>query len=197
MKNKTLDLTGQRFGKLVVISKTISDNYKSRWLCQCDCGNQTIVLIDNLKSGHTKSCGCFRKELRVKHNMCGISVYNIWVTMNQRCNNKKHIGYKNYGGRGITVCNRWHQFESFYKDMGDRPEGLTLERINNNSNYELSNCKWATQREQANNTRRNVIIEYLGQKKTIAQWARKLGIKYVTLYQRLQHHWPIKKALEI
>lgn len=122
--------------------------------------------------------------------------YRIWVWMKQRCNNPNNTGYHKYGGRGIKVCKRWLRFESFYRDMGDRPKGLTLERINNSKGYFPDNCKWATWKEQANNSRKNVVIEYKGVKLTMAQWAEKLKINYRTLRYRLRiAHWPIEKAL--
>jgi len=197
-----MDIINKTFGRLTVIKRNGSDKHgKSLWLCHCDCGNEVIIIGQNLKNGVTRSCGCLQKELLTKknitHGMTYTKLYVDWIQMRKRCKNKKNKSYKNYGARGITVCDRWLKFENFYRDMGDKPEGLTLERIDNNGNYEPNNCKWATRKVQANNSRRNVIIEYLGQKKNIAQWAKDLGIKYNTLVQRLQRHWPIKKALGI
>lgn len=196
---KAFNLTKQRFGRLVVIERTGSKKNKATWLCLCDCGNFVIVVGQNLRRGGTKSCGCFQKALvrnrSITHSRTHTKLYTIWIQMRGRCKNKANSSYKNYGGRGITVCKEWEQFENFYFDMGDPPKGLTLERINNDGNYEPSNCKWATRKEQSNNSRKNTIIEYNSQRLTIAEWARKAGLKYNTLLMRLNRNWPIERAL--
>lgn len=116
--------------------------------------------------------------------------------MKQRCLNKNREGYKKWGGRGITVCKRWMKFENFYKDMGERPEGMTIDRIDNSKGYHKSNCKWATPKEQSNNTRKNVFITYNGKTQTIAQWSEELGISYHTIYARLRKGWEIERVLK-
>ena len=156
--NKLIDLVGQRFGQLLVIERRSNNSYgQTRWLCQCDCGNKTIVYASNMRSGHTQSCGCLQKKLakesHTKHKMCGTPTYNTWGRMIQRCNDKKDVDYKDYGGRGITVCSRWLEFENFFEDMGTRPDGLSIERVNNNKGYSPDNCKWATSTEQNRNKR--------------------------------------------
>jgi len=200
--SKFIDLTGQRFGRLTVLKRQANNKHNSEmWLCQCDCGNKKVIIGFDLKRGHTKSCGCLKKEGSLPthgHTAGGkeSKTYITWNHMLDRCKNKNVVNYKDYGGRGISVCDRWLRFENFYADMGDKPEGLTLERIDNDGNYEPSNCKWATRIEQANNTRFNVFIEYDGQRLTIAQWARKIGMNYFTLHNRIRDYgWPIKKAL--
>ena len=191
------DLTGQRFGRLIVIHPTQKRGNGGNivWKCQCDCGNTVKVSGDNLKRGHTKSCGCFQREAVTTHGKRYTFVYKSWAQMKTRCLNPDDIDFKNYGARGITVCNRWLKFENFLADMGERAEGLTLGRINNNKGYSPDNCEWQTYKQQGNNRRDNVIIEYKGFKFSIAEWARKLGINDSTLRSRIKNlGWPIERA---
>ncbi len=149
------DLIGRRFGKLTVIAFFGKFTGRWSWVCECDCGNEIIVHRDNLVGKNTKSCGCLKMETLVKHGMYKAPEFKAWVAIKQRCSNQKLPCYVNYGGRGISVCGRWlESFNNFYADMGDRPsEKHSIERKDNNGNYEPDNCKWATKSEQQRNLR--------------------------------------------
>lgn len=148
------DITGQRFGRLVAVSRYgINRSRAITWLCKCDCGREHIVNGKALKSGRSRSCGCLPTNPK-QHGWVNTTIYNSWRGMIKRCYQTTDKDYKNYGARGITVCDRWKSsFADFLKDMGPRPKGRTLDRINLNGNYELSNCRWATFKQQANNRR--------------------------------------------
>ncbi len=195
-------IIGQTFGRLTVIDRAPNNKRGwSVWNCRCACGNSKCVSANSLKSGNTSSCGCLRKELLVArsetHGMHGTPVYIVWCNMRNRCNNHKNHSYKNYGGRGIKVCKRWGSFEKFLTDMGERPEGKCIERIDNNGGYTPENCRWATARQQANNKRNNHLVTYNGATLTLAQWGRKTGIRDRTLYDRLKSGWSAHNALTI
>jgi len=174
------------------------------WICQCDCGNQIKVRGYSLRSRHTESCGCYHLEKAAeagkqnrKHGKSGTAEYMIWSAVKARCYNSSNTAYEHYGGRGIKVCERWHKFENFYADMGKRPSPRhSIERVDNNGDYEPDNCHWATQREQVNNRRNNRIVEYDGKSHTVAEWARIKGMNRYTLYNRLfTYKWPVERAL--
>lgn len=199
MGGKRKDLTGKIFGQLQIIDYSCSGKagVAGKWRCLCSCGNYTHVSVQNLNKGHTKSCGCLAKKLSSErltkrlttHGMFGTSIYKIWERIKACCNNPNAVGYKHYGGRGITLCKSWHEFENFFADMGERPKNLSIERKNNNKGYFPENCKWATQKEQGRNKRTNHIIDG----KCIAEWSEILNIPYNTLYYRISCGWDWEK----
>ena len=203
--SKVIDLTGQRFGRLVVLGFDKKSNDRQyMWLCRCDCGDVVSVRGYSLRSGNTQSCGCLQKETNIKlrqtHGMTKTRVYNIWKSMRQRCSIPSTSGYKYYGGRGIKVCNEWQDFEPFYKwaISNGYADNLTIDRIDVNGNYEPSNCRWITLKEQQMNTRRNHYITFNGETKTLNEWAEQLGINHTTLLDRLRYpNWSIEEALTI
>lgn len=149
-KMRRLNIAGQRFGKLIAIKPTRT-NKGLEWICNCDCGGTRTAYSKNLKAGEIKSCGCLLASLR--HGMIDTKTYSSWRAMKNRCLNTRSIDYKDYGGRGIGLCDRWMVFTTFYEDMGDRPKGTSIERVDNNKGYSPDNCKWATPIEQSRNSR--------------------------------------------
>lgn len=200
---KVRDLTGQRFSRLTVQARSpINDSRgKSMWHCLCDCGQATTVCGSALIQGNTKSCGCLKHEASVangkakrRHGMTKSKVWICWDSMLQRCNNPKHKSYPQYGGRGIAVCERWHVFENFYEDMGE-PNELTLDRIDVNGNYEKSNCRWATLKEQGRNTRANRLLTFQGETKPLSYFTEKFGLRKNLIRERLQRGWTVEDAI--
>ncbi|EKQ70400.1 hypothetical protein OsccyDRAFT_0687 [Leptolyngbyaceae cyanobacterium JSC-12] len=198
------NLSGQRFGRLVAVSREgTNKSGRPLWRCICDCGNEKLTAAKELKNGKTKSCGCYRAEILATHNISHgqtrgkkSRMYKCWLDMKARCTNPNNKFYKDYGGRGIKVCERWlNSFENFKEDMGEMPDNLTIERIDFNKDYEPGNCKWATYTEQARNTSRNRLITYKGETKCLAEWAETLGMTYQTLNTRInKHKWDIERA---
>ncbi|MCK5610331.1 hypothetical protein KAR91_51135 [Candidatus Pacearchaeota archaeon] len=187
------ELTGRIFGKLMVMSLDYKDiNCHTYWNCKCECGNERVVHYGNLTSGRAVSCGCTRRT----HGATNTRTHKSWLSMKGRVQNPNNVDYHNYGGRGITVCDRWlgkDGFKHFLEDMGERPEGMSIDRIRNSGNYEPMNCRWATPTEQNRNTRQNILITYLGTTKTLIEWSESTGIKYVTLQKRLKAGCSINK----
>lgn len=198
------ELKGMVFGRLTVIGRT--EGKTSYWRCLCVCGKAKDVRSAHLKKGLIRSCGCLNSEAsrgriqkvidaNVKTGLSGSPTYQSWCCMKQRCLNPNTFAYKDYGGRGITFCERWQSFEAFFLDMGVKPKGTTLERINNDGNYEPGNCKWATRREQQNNRRCSRLITINGTAMTIGQAATKYGLSWKLLDSRISAGWPIEKAI--
>lgn len=196
---KKIDMLGQRIGRLTMIEERPSQRYACGkthrcYLCRCDCGNQVVITVENLRSGNTKSCGCYRKETVASeksihgHSRRGrrTRTYYSWAHMIQRCTNPKVKEYRWYGARGVTVCDRWYKFENFLEDMGEAPDKLTLDRIDPNGNYESENCRWITQQEQTNNTRRNVKISSDLGELSMSQFCRAKKISY-NRFKKLYH----------
>jgi hypothetical protein len=195
---KLINRTGERYGRLTVVKRAPNASERdtnARWQCRCDCGKVTVAYGQDLTKGRVKSCGCFNAERIAKHGMTRTPVYSVWVQMKARCENPQHPSFANYGGRGITVCEEWHDFRQFFADMGYRPRGLTIERIDNMAGYSKANCRWATMKQQQNNSRRNHRLELDGETRTISQWADHYGIQWDTIRSRLRYGWSIRKAL--
>lgn len=189
---KKVEIVGMKLNRLRVISEypKRTNAGKVQFLCKCDCGNEVVVIGSKLINGHTKSCKCMQREavkktgdLNRTHSRSRTRVYKVWGSMKSRCYNKGNDSYYRYGGRGITVCDRWrYSFESFLEDMGECGLGLSIDRIDNNGNYEPSNCKWSTQIEQENNKSTNRIVLFNGERFTVSQLSRKIDVKYQILY---------------
>lgn len=202
MSRKVIDLTGQRFGRLTVISRTQNTKKgQTRWLCRCDCGNESIVTGANLRNGNTRSCGCLHRAQLVafgkaakKHGEYGTRLYRIYRGIITRCTNHNDSRFHYYGKRGIALCPEWrNSFETFrdWALANGYTDKLTIDRIDNNGNYCPENCRWITQAKQTRNTCRNRIING----KTIAEWSELNGIPYKSLWKRLKNNWPLERAI--
>lgn len=187
-----VDRTGNRYGRLVVKEKKKIAGWGVRWVCVCDCGKEVLAAGYNLESGNTTSCGCSRAT----HRMSKSHIYGLWKSMRQRCENPNDAAYPNYGARGIKVCERWQTFENFLADMPKRPAGTTLDRIDNDGDYEPSNCRWATWREQHDNKRNTKRFTAFGKSQSLVLWAEEYGINIRTLHNRIYRaKLPLEKAL--
>lgn len=186
-----------RYGWLTVLPqrRTVSGRLQAR--CRCRCGRIAWVRATHLRSGASTTCGC-RRGHREQHALTHTekSTYRIWAMMRRRCHNKRDAAYRHYGARGITVCLRWRRsFKAFLQDMGRRPRGLTIERINNNRGYSPKNCRWVSQKDQCRNTRRSVLITYRGETHCRSAWAEHFGIPWTTIRDRMKRGWSVHKAL--
>lgn len=199
---KFIDLTGREFGRLEVLERAENDKRgNSRWLCRCDCKNELIVRSDHLKSGGIKSCGCLNREITTKHghakNNKKTGFYQSWQDMIQRCINPNYVGYKYYGGNGITVCDEWLTFENFERDMWlDWKPGLTLEREKNWIGYNKKNCRWATRKEQSRNKRDTLYVPYEGKQRLFVELCEEYNMPYYIVYNRYYRlDWTLEEAL--
>lgn len=206
------DLTGKKFGRLTVLHLAQPRYSKSGkkiryWHCKCECGNEVDVLNTSLLRNSTQSCGCLHRDLFIlsntKHGACSnrkmTRLYTIWMNMRDRCNNESHHAYMNYGGRGITVCDEWNDdylcFEKWANENGYSKD-LTLDRIDVDGNYEPSNCRWATRKEQANNKRTNRVLTINGETKTLSEWSEISGISVSTIWARMNvYGWDEEHAV--
>jgi hypothetical protein len=204
MGRKAIDVSGQRFGRLLVQCRATGDSHAC-WKCSCDCGNEIVVKGSHLRNGNTNSCGCLKIELAGSYSITHgqtrgtnwSAEYQTWNGLKSRCYYKNNNRYEYYGGRGITVCDRWKDsFEDFLADMGPRPSPEhSIDRIDTNGNYEPRNCRWATRTEQANNRRNNTFYEFQGENLQLADWSEKVSIGAAALRSRINRGWSIEKAL--
>lgn len=197
------DISGQKFGRLMVVERVGTIRGQAAWRCECDCGNTTIVPSHDLKRGSTKSCGCYAAELSRQrletHGLTKTRIFRTWTSMISRCSNDRCFqAFSSYGGRGISVCDEWkNDFVKFYEWSINNgySENLTIDRIDNDGNYEPSNCRWASHKVQANNRRITRHLTLMGETKSISEWAELYGIKYNTIWCRLQDGWNDEKAV--
>ena len=205
---KRIDLTGQKFGRLYVEKYAGYNKFKyAVWQCKCDCGNTVVVPGKALRTGNTKSCGCYSREksterivsLNTTHGKTDSRIFRIWSGTRTRCYNKNAINYEDYGGRGIAVCEEWrHDFTSFLKwaEENGYKENLTLDRKDNSKGYSPDNCRWATIKEQQNNKRSNRLVAFNGETHTVTEWAEKIGVHKDTLLLRLKNpNYTLERAL--
>lgn len=197
------NLLGQRFHRLAVIEDLGTGGGRRKWLCRCECGQTRAITTSDLVRGHYKSCGCLKRDRLVgvgsnlRHGMSRSRTYTSWASMRGRCNRASDPSYAEYGGRGVTVCARWDSFETFLEDMGTRPAGTTLDRIDSTGNYEPGNVRWATPLEQTENRDCTRRLEWNGENLSAADWARRLGMRRDTILARLDRGWTVERALTI
>lgn len=193
-----LDLTGQQFGRWTVLTKAKQKGSFGEiyWNCLCECGSRRTVTAQSLRNGKSKSCGCYSRDRTRTHGMESTQIYNTWAQMLARCNNPNAINFHLYGGRGIRVCERWHRFEEFYADMGDRPEGCQLDRINNDGDYQPGNVRWASLREQNRNRRSTILLVWRGKQYPLPELAEMHGISRRKLAERLRKGFSLNEALK-
>lgn len=205
--NGLLDISGEWYGRLFVLSRSTSHKGHTMWECMCECGNTKIVDGYHLRSGESQSCGCLQKERcsvsgktsNRKHGYYAHPLYRVWSGIRDRCCNPNCPGYRLYGGRGITVCRLWRENPAEFVEWGlsnGYKRGLSVDRINVNGNYEPSNCRFTTTKVQQRNRRTNRIVELNGEKKTVAEWAEISGNSYWLIWERIRKlHWATEEAI--
>ena len=183
-----VEMVGRVYGHLTVVKRDGANKLQqARWLCTCVCGKSVTVLGAKLRKGSTTSCGCMKGKANRTHGQKETPTYNTWCALKQRCNYPGSKSYPQYGGRGIKVCDRWlHSFENFLADMGERPEGMTIDRIDSNGDYEPSNCRWIKNSEQQRNRRSTILIERDGVTKCVKDWCDELGLSPDAVYGRIR-----------
>lgn len=199
---KFIDLTGATFGSLTVVQRAQNIGKQTYWECKCNCGVIKAIRGNHLRNGLIVSCGCITSALISaavgRHRQIKSLAYSSWESMKERCQNPNLPGYKKYGAKGIKVCERWQKFENFYADMGDRPAGTTLDRIDPLGNYEPGNCRWASHTRQARNKTNSTMISYRGETKHLSDWCEELGLDFGLTRQRINRDgWAIEKAFQI
>lgn len=191
----------EKYGRLTVLKRFRRADYDGSWcLCLCDCGKQKEARERDLKLGKTQSCGCLFKERITTHGRSRSKCYEAWRGMRERCQNQKNKRYPDYGGRGITVCNRWSGsdgFAAFLADLGEPSPGFSLDRIDNDGNYEPDNCRWVSREVQQRNRRNNRLLTYQGRTQSLAAWVEELNVHRVTVDRRLARGWSVEQALTI
>lgn len=193
-----IDETGNRYGQLTVLERgENSGTGEAQWICACDCGMTSIVRGYNLRQGRTNSCGCLKFTCCKTHGCYSLPEYTTWRHMRLRCNEPDYPQYPDYGGRGITVCDRWqNDLALFLKDMGTRPSPQhSIDRIDNDGDYSPENCRWATPTEQARNTRANRLLTYQGETLCLSAWAERTGLGCSTIRERLCRGWSTVRTL--
>jgi len=197
---KIKPMIGIKYNRLTALKEVRMGNRGMIYLFQCDCGNQKELCSSAVRSGHSKSCGCLRVETtsqnNTTHGAVNSSSYQTWQAMKTRCLNPKSSSYKNYGDRNITICDKWMSFEGFFEDMGERPDGYSLDRIDNNKGYSKENCRWATPAEQNRNTRQNKFLTKNGKTMCMRDWSNETGIPYPTIQDRVRRGWSDDRVLE-
>lgn len=204
---KAINIAGQRFGRLTVIERVESPRAQAQWRCVCDCGKETVVRSQDLRNGHTKSCGCYGLEVSASHTPSFSThkesrsrLYRVWIGMKGRCNNCKNKAYSYYGGRGIKVCQDWDESYALFRDWAlanGYQENLTIDRIDVNGNYCPENCRWVSMKVQMNNTRANRRITLNGETKTMAEWSESTGLSYETIRNRTIKGKPADEVLQM
>ena len=188
-----LNIVGQKFGEWEIIEHKPNGHS----LCRCSCGVEKILQTSTIKGGRSKSCGCKGSDWCRKHGMEGTSIYNVWIGIRGRCRNINYPAYKVYGAKGIEISNEWYDdFNVFYADMGDRPEGHSLDRIDPNGNYCKENCRWASIKTQARNKKNTIYLEYKGERRPMAEWSELLGLPRKSVEERIRKGWTVERALE-